>query len=158
MVNQISEGDMNTMPNEQLAELLNVLLEAERAGAKTLAAFLEQYAPDSPAWQQLHAVQHDEARNCAVLIKALHSIDGVPSKATGDFLGKALAVQGRAARLAFLNRGQGWVARKIAAALPLLPESPVRQMLSEMHDSHLVNIEACNVLLASDDGAERAPD
>jgi nitronate monooxygenase len=43
-----------------------------------------------------------------------------PSAVTGDFLGKALAVNGRVARLQFLNRGQAWVARKISEALPYL--------------------------------------
>ncbi|HTN67181.1 MAG TPA: DUF6306 domain-containing protein [Burkholderiaceae bacterium] len=109
---------MNTMPADEMIQLLNRLLEAERAGARTLAAFLGEYPPQSPAWQELRRVQRDEASNCKLLIDAIRSLGAEPSGATGDFLGKALAVQGRAARLAFLNRGQGWVARKIGEALP----------------------------------------
>lgn len=141
---------MTAMPADQLIQLLNTLLEAERAGAKTLAAFLDDYAPQSPSWEQLRRVQRDEATNCSHLIDAIRRSGGAPSSATGDFLGKALAVQGQAARLAFLNRGQGWVARKIAAALPQIGDPALRTMLQEMHDSHLVNIAACDALPEAD--------
>lgn len=140
---------MAEISNQELVALLNILLEAERAGAKVVAKFLDEYPRESSAWQQLHEVQHDEAHNCTLLMQALRSCGVQPSRATGDFLGKALAVQGRTERLAFLNRGQGWVARKLAEQLPHIATGPVRQMLSEMHDSHLVNIAACNDLVVS---------
>jgi len=137
---------MNAMPADELIQLLNRLLEAERAGARTLAAFLDEYPPQSRAWQELRRVQRDEASNCKLLIDAIRSLGAEPSGATGDFLGKALAVQGRAARLAFLNRGQGWVARKIGEALPRIGAGPLHHMLQGMLDSHLVNIAACAAL------------
>ena len=65
----------------------------------------------------------------------------------GDFLGKALAVQGRVERLRFLNRGQKWVARKISEALPQIGEDFMRGALSAMLESHLFNIEACDALI-----------
>ena len=139
-------GESPMMPAEEVVVLLNVLLEAERAGAKVLAAFLDDYERDTPAWRQLAAVQRDEAKNCAILTDLIRRLGGVPSAATGDFLDKALAVEGRAARLQFLNRGQGWVARKIAEALPNVKEDFVRSALSAMHESHLLNIEACEAL------------
>ena len=104
----------------------------------------------------MRQVQHDEAGNCKLLIDAIHSAGGESSKATGDFLGKALAVQGRVARLAFLNRGQGWVARKIAEALPQIGNAPVREMLQQMHASHLANIAACAALPEADPGGGTA--
>jgi 5-formyltetrahydrofolate cyclo-ligase len=146
---EIAPGYFGTVPPlsaEEVIGLLNVLLEAERAGAKVLADFLNDYERDTPAWRQLSIVQRDEAKNCAILIDLIRRLGGVPSAATGDFLGKALAVEGRAARLQFLNRGQGWVARKIAEALPGVKEDFVRDALSAMHESHLLNIEACDAL------------
>lgn len=139
-------GATSPMPVKEVIALLNVLLEAERAGAKVLAAFLDDYERDTPAWRQLSAVQRDEARNCAILIDLIRRLGGEPSHATGDFLGKALAVEGRAPRLKFLNRGQGWVARKIAEALPGVKDDAVRAALTAMHESHLLNIEACEAL------------
>jgi 5,10-methenyltetrahydrofolate synthetase len=140
-------GEATTMPATELLALLNVLLEAERAGAKVLAAFLEEYERDTPAWRQLSAVQRDEAKNCAILIDLIRRIDGTPSTAIGDFLEKALAVRGRIVRLQFLNRGQKWVARKIGEALPQIGEDSMRSTLSAMLESHLLNIEACDALM-----------
>jgi nitronate monooxygenase len=139
-------GDSPVMPREELVGLLNLLLEAERAGAKVLAAFMNEYERDTPAWRQLAAVQRDEAKNCAILIDLIRRLNGAPSAAVGDFLGKALAVDGRAARLKLLNRGQHWVARKISEALPRLEQHFARSALVAMHESHLLNIEACNAL------------
>jgi hypothetical protein len=135
------------MPAAELVGLLNVLLEAERAGARVLAAFLNDYERDTPAWRQLAAVQRDEAKNCVILIDLIRRVNGAPSAATGDFLGKALAVEGKAARLHFLNRGQRWVARKISEALPRLEQEFVCDALLAMHESHLLNIEACDALM-----------
>lgn len=140
-------GESPAMPTEELIGLLNVLLEAERAGAKVLAAFLNDYERDTPAWRQLAALQRDEARNCVILMDLIRRVNGTPSTATGDFLGKALAVEGKEARLQFLNRGQNWVARKISEALPRLEQDFVRDALFAMHESHLLNIEACEALV-----------
>ena len=135
------------MTAEELVQLLNTLLEAERAGARVLATFMEDYDRDTPAWHQLAAVQRDEAGNCAVLIDLVRRMNGTPSATTGDFLPKALAVEGRTARLRFLNRGQGWVAHKISEALPQVGQDFVRSALAAMHKSHLLNIEACDSLV-----------
>lgn len=135
------------MSPEELIKLLNLLLEAERAGARVLAEFLHDYPRDTPAWRQLAAVQRDEAKNCAILIDLIRRVNGTASTETGDFLGKALAVEGKAARLQFLNRGQQWVARKIGEALPLVEQDFMRDALFDMKESHLLNIEACDALV-----------
>jgi 5,10-methenyltetrahydrofolate synthetase len=140
-------GGPAAMPADELIGLLNALLEAERAGAKVLAAFLSDYERGTPAWKELAAVQRDEARNCAILMDLIRRMGGESSTATGDFLGKALAVEGRAARLRFLNRGQEWVARKIGEALPSLEQCFVRDALFAMQESHLLNIETCDALV-----------
>lgn len=135
------------MAAEELAGLLNTLLEAERAGARVLAAFLNDYERDTPAWRQLAAVQRDEANNCAILIGLIRRLNGTPSAATGHFLEKALAVDGRIARLRFLNLGQKWVARKIHEALPRLEQDFVLGALFAMQESHLLNVELCDALV-----------
>jgi 5,10-methenyltetrahydrofolate synthetase len=140
-------GAQPALSAEEILGLLNTLLEAERAGAKVLAAFLDDYERDTPAWRQVNAVQRDEAKNCAILIELIRGLDGTPSAATGDFLEKALKIEGRIARLQFLNRGQGWVARKISEALPNIADVSVRRALVDMYDSHLLNIEACEALI-----------
>jgi 5-formyltetrahydrofolate cyclo-ligase len=145
-------GTVPPLSAAELIDLLNVLLEAERAGAKVLAAFLDDYQRDTPAWRQLAAVQRDEAQNCVILSDLVKKLGGTPSAKTGDFLGKALAVEGRVARLQFLNRGQGWVARKIGEALPQVQQDFARAALSAMSESHLLNIEACDALAETLEG------
>ena len=129
-----------------LVAVLNELLEAERAGARLLADWMADAPAGSALYESLKAVQRDEAQNCAILIRYIKDAGGAPSSATGAFYGKALAIREWRARLEFLNRGQGWVVKRIAAALPQLPDSPARAMLQAMHDSHVANIASCDAL------------
>ena len=132
---------------EELGRLLNLLLEAERAGAKLLAAYLDELPPGTGDWVGLHAVQRDEARNCAVLIHYLLEAEAEPSMAIGDFYRNGLEISGWRERIEFLNRGQRWVARRIAEALPRIAPSGAKSALQEMHESHLANIALCEKLL-----------
>lgn len=131
----------------ELAALLNTLLEAERAGAKAIAAFLAHPAFDPDAAGDMLRIHRDESRNCAVLMGLLQHVGAEASGATGSFLEAALEVEGHRERLVFLNRGQAWVARRIAAALPRITEPRVHEELQAMHASHVANIAACENLL-----------
>lgn len=135
------------MSQEEFGRFLNLLLEAERAGARLLAAYLDELPPGTAEWIGLHAVQRDEARNCAVLIHYLLEADVTPSMATGEFYRRGLEIRGWRERLEFLNRGQAWVARRIAEALPRIPASAAKSALREMHNAHLANIALCEQLL-----------
>ena len=132
------------MTQEEYGRLLNTLLEAERAGAKLLAAYVDELPPDSDAWAWLCVIQRDEARNCSVLIHLLLEAGFEPSTAVGDFYRRGLDIQGWRERLRFLNRGQEWVAQRIAAALPRLSNFIGRKPLQAMYDSHIVNIGICD--------------
>lgn len=134
------------MASEEYGAFLNQLLEAERAGAKLLSAYLDELPPDSVRWKSIRAVQLDEARNCAVLIYLLLQAEVTPSPAVGSFYGRGLAIRGWRERLEFLNRGQAWVAKRIVGALPRVPEAG-RKHLQEMYDSHIANIASCEALL-----------
>ena len=131
----------------EMASLLNMLLESERAGAKALSALLD--APDMPvsARPLLQRVQRDEARNCAILVDLLEGLGHPRSSATGTFLQKLLATEGFARRMELLNRGQAWVERRITEALPRIADIRVRKALVEMRTSHANNISACEALL-----------
>lgn len=125
------------MTPDEYGALLNELLEAERAGARLLAAWMAELPPGSPLLASLQSVQRDEARNCAVLIHLLLEAGASPSAATGDFYRKGLAIRGWRERVDFLNRGQAWVARRIDAALPAIPTPQARRLLEAMLRSHL---------------------
>lgn len=131
--------------NELLAAL-NELLEAERAGARvTLHTAHEAPAHSKPLIMDVH---HDEARWCAVLAKAIRHYLGEPSMLTGAFYDKAIAIPDLSERLRFLNRGQGWVVRRLETLLPGIEEASIRADLQAMLDSHKANIERVNVHLA----------
>jgi hypothetical protein len=132
------------MPQAEFGSFLNVLLEAERAGAKLLSAYLDELPLDSVNWTRMRGVQLDEARNCAVLLHLLLEAEVTPSAAVGDFYGRGLAMRGWRERLEFLNRGQAWVARRIAAALARVPQT-AQSPLQEMLDSHVANIGVCEL-------------
>lgn len=149
-------ADSPAMETGEVVALLNVLLEAERAGAKVLAAFLNDYERGTPAWTQLAAVQRDEAKNCAILIDLIQRLNGTPSKRTGEFLENALRITGRVERLHFLNRGQKWVARKIHESLPHVEQDFLRGALFAMQESHLLNIEACDALAETLDSGKNS--
>lgn len=135
------------MSREEYAKLLNLLLECERAGAKLLAAYCDELPLDSERRAWLGVVQRDEARNCAILIHLLLEEGVAPSMAVGDFYRKGLAIRGWPERLAFLNRGQQWVAGRIATALPQIAQfAEGRRSLGAMLGSHLQNIHVCEEL------------
>jgi len=135
------------MTTGEVAALLDTLLEAERAGAAVLAAFTREIDLGPWAREEMRRMQRDEAHNCGVLIGLLAHLGHEGSRATGAFFGKALAVHGAVPRLEFLNRGQAWVERRIADALPRIADARVRRALDAMRISHSANIAACDALL-----------
>jgi hypothetical protein len=131
------------MTLEEYGRLLNLLLECERAGAKLLAAYCDELPADSEFHARLSVVQRDEARNCSVLIHLLLEAGIEPSSQVGSFHRKGLQIRGWRERLEFLNRGQQWVADRIAAELPRMSNLVGNKALQAMYDSHLVNIGLC---------------
>jgi nitronate monooxygenase len=127
----------------EYGRLLNLLLECERAGAKLLAAYCDELPAGSPLHARLSRVQRDEARNCSVLIHLLLDAGVEPTTQVGSFYRKGLELRGWEERLKFLNRGQQWVADRIAADLPRIEKATGRKALQSMYDSHLANIEIC---------------
>lgn len=142
--------EQRPMTIEEVGGLLNTLLEAERAGATVLTAFVHQVELGPRAREEMRRIQRDESHNCGVLIRLLDTLGIERSRVTGDFLYKALAVKGAVPRLRFLNRGQAWVERRIAEALPRIADARVRRALEAMRISHVANIAACEALV---DGA-----
>jgi hypothetical protein len=132
-----------SMTKDEYGRLLNVLLESERAGAKLLSAYCDELPLESDAWAVLRAIQQDEARNCAVLIHLLLEEGVTPSASVGAFYEKGLGIPASSERLRFLNRGQQWVADRIADALPRVPDRAGRKALQAMYESHLANIDLC---------------
>jgi nitronate monooxygenase len=144
----LNPNNPDPLTDAQLAELFNTLLEAERAGVRVLTEYEKAFAGQPQAVEVLVASRHDEGRYCKLLYGYLQELGADISRQVGSFAEKALAVEGRADKLSFLNRGQGWVARELAKALPRVPYPHMREGLQEMLDTHRANIATCEKLIA----------
>ena len=122
------------------------MLEAERAGAKALVVFMDEHPRNGEAWKVLRQVQNEEAHNCALIGRLIEKSGAAYSHATGEFYGKAVAIEAPRARIEFLVRGLKWAVKRFEEALPALdPEA--RDVFTRMRDSHLRSIAACESLL-----------
>ena len=129
-------------------DFYNEMLEAERAGAKALVVYMDDFPRNGEAWKVLRQIQADEAHNCALIGKLVEKSGQAYSHATGEFYGKAIAVKGARERIAFLVRGLKWAIREFEQALPGLdPEA--QSVFIRMRDSHLRSIAACEKLVQS---------
>ena len=142
---------MGFATRDELAAFLNELLEAERAGTG-VALKSAQAAEGTPYLDLLQEVHRDEARWCAMLLKQLKALGAPASTKIGAFQDKALAIEGLAERIAFLNRGQGWVVRKLTEMLPKVRDDALHRDLSDMLRSHEINIERASEALRTNSG------
>ena len=144
-MHELDDIALGYIGRDELLALLNELLEAERAGAKVVGR-LSTAAPDAAMATVLRGIAHDEGTFCAMLSRQIAQLGGTPSQVTGAFHDKVMALPDLHARLDLLNRGQGWVVRKLREALPRIRDDALRQELREMLDVHECNIQACTDL------------
>ncbi|AMK23058.1 hypothetical protein GG804_18635 [Sphingomonas histidinilytica] len=143
---QADDVYMGYAGRDELLAALNELLEAERAGARVALASAKA-AASPPHAALMRTVRADEARWCAMLARQIKRLGGMPSRRTGGFHGKAMAIADLAERLAFLNRGQSWVVRKLEALTPRVRDEGLHADLRAMLDSHKVNIALAEAFL-----------
>jgi nitronate monooxygenase len=122
------------------------MLEAERAGAKALVVFMDDFPRGSSEWKILRKIHEEEAHNCALIGEQLKKAGVDYSHATGEFYGKAVAVKGAKPRIAFLVKGLRWAVKRFDEALPSL-DADAKKLFSRMSESHKRSIAACESLL-----------
>lgn len=128
---------------DELTAFLNELLEAERAGARvTLETALA--AGTGPIAEVMSVIEHDEFRWCAMLFRQIKARGEPPSHKVGAFYEKAMSIADLRERTAFLNRGQGWVVRRLREMLPRVRDDALHADLAEMLRSHETNIALAN--------------
>jgi nitronate monooxygenase len=127
----------------ELEDFLNRMLEAERAGARALVVFMDDFPRHSAEWTILRKVHEDEAHNCALIGEQLKRLGRDYSHATGEFYAKAIAVKGARERIAFLVRGLRWAIREFEQALPRIDDAEVRVLLEGMRERHRRSAAAC---------------
>ena len=124
---------------ETLLSFLNELLEAERAGAR-VSLESARGVDDNTMADLMRTVHRDEVRWCAMLQRHIKALGGTPSPKVGAFYDKAMALTDLKERTIFLNRGQGWVVRKLGEMLPRVQDAGLHADFSEMLHAHEVNI------------------
>ena len=136
---EAKDSYMGYLDREALIDALNELLEAERAGAQVGARLVtDTQDPELKALGQV--IRADEVRWCSMLLAALKALDAEPSAAVGGFYEKAMAIADVEARIAFVNRGQGRVVRKLTNLLPQVRDDGLHAKLREMLRAHENNI------------------
>lgn len=141
------DGYMGDHDKDELVQALAELLEAERAGVR-VGARLVAMADTPDALSLARTIRDDETRWCRMLAGALRGLGARPSTKVGDFYDKVMATKGLQARLTLLNRGQGWVVRRLEALLPKVRDDQLRADLRAMLEAHVANIELTEGALA----------
>jgi nitronate monooxygenase len=130
----------------ELDDFLNRMLEAERAGARALVVFMDDFPRHSGEWSILRKVHEDEAHNCALIGEQLKRRGRDYSHATGEFYAKALEVKGARERIAFLVRGLKWAIREFEQTLPNMDDPEVRRLFEGMRERHRRSVERCGTI------------
>ncbi len=130
---------MGYADRNEILDFLNTLVEAERAGARVTHESAQSMG-DGPIADLMRAIQRDEARWCGMLMDHVKALGAEPSKRVGDFYERAMAIGDVGERIDFLNRGQGWVVRKLREMLPRVRDNDLYDDLAEMLKSHEANI------------------
>jgi len=144
LMHEVSDAHMGYVVKYALTLFLKELLEAERAGARVTRESARAAGP-GPFADLLRTVPRDEARWCRMLLCQLKALGEKPSSETGAFYGKAMAIADLRERMNFLNRGQGWVVRRLRENLPRVHDRDLHASLCEMLQSHQANIALVNV-------------
>jgi nitronate monooxygenase len=120
------------------------MLEAERAGAKALVAFMDDWPRHGAEWAALRRIHEDEAHNCSLIGGELKRRGRDYSHATGEFYAKALAVRGPRERIGFLSKGLRWAVRSFDQALPRIGDPAIRGLFEGMRERHTRSAATCD--------------
>jgi hypothetical protein len=127
--------------DQALAQILNLLLESERAGVAALDALLNE-VPQDELRKLLTTSREDEAATAGHLERLIRSGGETPSAKVGEFAAKVAAAGSLQERLKLLIHGEEWVARKVEEAIALAPATgPVHDHLQKMANRHRFEVE-----------------
>lgn len=129
--------------NHEGIELLQNLLSAERAGCRVAMESLAQ-ARDEMTRSLLQRILEGEGSSCRHLLTCLQHLGEEPNRETSDFYERSMAISDLNERLAFVERGQRWVIRKLEAFLPTCEDAVLQHELGEMLRIHHENSEAAS--------------
>ena len=124
-----------------LEEILNLLLESERAGVIALDSLVAQ-VENGELKHLLTTSREDEGTAVRELEDLIRSAGGIASQRIGPFAAKVAGAGALSQQLNLLIHGEEWVARKVEEALALATASgPIRDYLQKMARRHRFEVE-----------------
>jgi Domain of unknown function (DUF6306) len=136
---------MPTLLLNDTINLLQELLEAERAGARLALDTIDE-TDDDEQKGLLNKIHKGEAESCRRIRDCIKYLGGVPSLALGAFYEKAMTIEDITDRLYFLDHGQRWVVNKVQDNLEDIDNSFVRKELGNVLKIHVLNSDAFNLM------------
>lgn len=112
------------LSDSELDELINLLIETIRAGAKVAAVFACRASCQNKRGMYLD-IQADASKAIQTLSRLLKARGVEPSDATNGFFDRAMELPERADRIAFFVRGQAWLLATLREALPHLQDAEI---------------------------------
>jgi hypothetical protein len=127
--------------DQALAQILNLLLESERAGVIAIDALLLEVTQP-----ELHALlatsREDESATVSQLEQLIRSGGDPSSSSVGPFAAKVAAAGTLRDRLKLLIHGEEWVARTVEEAIALAPPvGAIHDQLQRMANRHRFEVE-----------------
>lgn len=135
---------MNESVKHNTIQLLQELLEGERAGARLALDTLKE-TTDEQQQMLLNQIHIGEAESCRRIRDCIKYLGGEPSLNIGEFYVKAMSIEDIVDRLYFIDRGQRWVINKLNKNLELITSDFVRKELENVLQIHILNSDAFNL-------------
>ncbi|MGH7931618.1 MAG: DUF6306 domain-containing protein [Candidatus Binataceae bacterium] len=127
--------------DQALEQMLNLLLESERAGVVALDVLAGQVEQEDLR-KFLIAGKEDESATAGQLEQLIRDGGGTPSPKVGPFAAKIAALGTVRERVELLIKGEEWVARKVEEALALAPlTGAAHDYLRTMANRHRFDVE-----------------
>ena len=127
--------------DQALTQILNLLLESERAGVAALDHLLNEIT-QGELRKLLSTSREDEATTASHLETLIRSGGATPSSKVGEFAAKVAAADSLQDRLKLLIHGEEWVARKVEEAIAIAPAAgPIHDQLRAMANRHRFEVE-----------------
>lgn len=124
-----------------LEEILNLLLESERAGVVALGSLAARVENDELK-HLLTTSREDEGAAVRELEDLIRNAGGLPSPRIGPFAAKVAGAGTLSQQLKLLIHGEEWVARKVEEALALaIAGGAIRDYLQKMARRHRFEVE-----------------
>lgn len=118
------------LTDSELDALLNLLIEATRAGAKVAAVFACRAQCQEKRGMYLD-IQADASKTIQALARILKTRGIEPSAATNGFFDRAMDLPEKADRVAFFVRGQAWLVATLREALPHIADAEIVQIFRD---------------------------